>query len=1154
MLSGFLLASAKGRSQNVTLSLKNATIEKAFTEIQRQTGYEFLYSPKLIKEAKPVDINVKNIGIVEALRLCFKNQPFGFTVIDKTVVIKPRKVEMGKEGQASPKKAAPIIITGKTLDENGKPLAGATIKIKGTNFVTVSDQLGNFTLPIPDNTSNILVFSYIGFQVQEYVAKASETIAIVMVRKMSPMNEVVVVGYGTQKKKDILGSVSTITSKDIASSPTTTSMFEILNGRLAGLNVINKSGQPGKYQYDLITRGNSNGLNPPTLSAGQGGAPTSPFNNTLLNNLNFGNSMPYILIDGIEGDMNLLNPQDIESVTLLKDASAAIYGVRAANGVLLVTTKKGIKGKVIIDYQYFAGLQGIQRRPTFLPSWQQAVLINEVIDNEGIINGAGSGGGGSIIGGGINGGSVGPLRPLHKFTDEEIQKYKDGTDPNYPNTDWMGLVYQKPGLQQQHTLNFSGGDDNTLYRMSFEYLNQNGNIEGINSKRYGARINLKSTPFKTLKIETGLNFSHAPAQEPGGSSGFLGDILGGAYTISPMVPLKYQNGAYSTTSQINPIAWLHAGSFYKASSSTMNGNLGLTWTPIEDLVIKPSFGFNYNINNYQVFAARLNSYFDGPAGSPLVVNTWRSQLINRYTENTSSGLGINPQITASYQKVKGDHLFGILVGASESSGNSNNIFAQKKNLLNNSLQSLDLASADGQVLMGSRSQVIQQSAFGRVFYNYGDRYYIEHTLRGDASTTFNSDKRWGIFPSFAAGWLISNESFFQHSTSLLKTINFLKLKASWSRLGNNSIGNFAYLTRLGVSNYSFNNQLQSSLEPMLPGNSDIRWEQTTIKNIGLDAVMFNNKLTVTVDAYNKTTNDILLTIGGPANYGYPTAPAENKGSMWNKGVEIAISYQDRVGEFGWSAKGVFSYNKNKITNFIYKTPAKEFGQLRQNIEGYSYGALFGLQAEGIYQNQDEVSKSATLNDKVGPGDIRYKDQNGDGKITTDDIVYLGNSIPTTTLGLALGGTWKGFELNLFFTGSAGRKASVGSALGSIGDYDNKATPAFWDRWTPSNPTDKFPRAWAYNMQNNPQQYASSFWVKDASYVRLQNITLGYSFHPKFFGKEVVKGVRVFYSASNLFTYSPNFWKWLDPQTTQVEASVLNYPSPTMHALGVNVQF
>ncbi|WP_167343691.1 TonB-dependent receptor [Pedobacter borealis] len=1145
IMTVFLLQVSASTKAQITLNENKSSLHKVLKLISKQSGYDLIYSIDDLKGAKPVSIILNNESLEKVLQLCFAGQPLVYKVSDKTIMIKR------KEEQVSSKKLAPIIITGKTLDEDGKPLAGTTIKIKGTDFGAVSDQLGNFTLPIPKNTSNILVFSYLGYELQEYVAKATETIAIVMVRKVMPMDELVIVGYGTQKKKDILGAVATIDSKDIAKVPNATSVADLLTGRLSGLNVVNRSGQPGKFDYDLITRGRSNGLAPGQLNAGSPGSPPSPFNNTNLNNFNFGNSMPLVLVDGIEGDMNLLNPQDIETITLLKDAAAAIYGIRAANGVLQITTKKGNKGKVTLDYQTNVGIQQMNTLPKFLPSWQQAVLVNESIDYEGIRNG------GIFIGGGGFGLSSTPSRALHRFTDEEIQKYKDGSDPNYPNTDWVDLLYQKPGVQQQHNLNISGGDTNSTYRISFEYVNQDGNLQGTNSKRYGTRINLTSNPFKKLKIETGLNFSHAPAQESGGASGYVGEIFENAYHISPMVPVKFANGAYSSTNQISPLAWLNAGSFYKASSTTVNGTLGLTWTPIEDLVIKPFIGFNYGTNNYQTFGARLDSYFDGPAGSPWVVNPQYSQLTNFYIENVSSNIGITPQITASYQKILGNHLIGVLAGASESVGNSRYIFARKQNLLNNTLQSLDLASADQQTLQGSPSETVQRSAFGRVFYNYADRYYLESTLRGDATTVFSPDKQWGIFPSFAAGWIISNEYFFRDSPSLLKTFDFLKLRASWSKLGNNSIGNFAYLTRLTVGNYPFNNQLQPYLVPGLPGNPNIQWEKTTIRNIGLDAVMLKNKLSVTVELYDKRTNDILLTLLAPINYGYSSAPAENVGSMRNRGVEAIASYKDRIGEFIWSVKGNFSYNKNLITNYLLKTNSPTFTFQTENLEGYAYGSIFGLQSEGIYQTQDEVDKSAKFADPVihqAPGDIKYKDQDGDGVITPKDVVYLGNSIASKNFGLGLSGSWKRIELNLFFSGSAGRKVNIGSALGSIGDWTNKASPAFWDRWTPTNPTNEFPRAWAYNTQNSPQAVSSDFWLRNADYIRLQNVSVQYSLNPKIFKNTVLKGCGVFYSASNLLTFSPHFWKWLDPATTYGMATMSNYPSPTLHSFGLNVQF
>ncbi|WP_140939218.1 TonB-dependent receptor [Sphingobacterium lumbrici] len=1170
----FMLVSASGfAQQKITLSEKKAPLTKVLKAIEKQSGYSVFFIQRNMEKALPVTIQVKAVTLKQALDQCFVNQPLTYSIQGNTIVVKLKEEKIETiQANAQIEAVKGKEVAGMVVDEKGVGLPGAMVRINSLNAAgAVTNQDGEFKLPIVEEGATLTV-SYMGYQPQEVKPDFVSRMKIKMVVQPNDLDELVVVGYGTQKKKDVLGSIATITEEEINTMPATTNMLEILAGRLPGLTIMNSSGQPGKSDYKMMTRGNSNGLkgNPNeavdnsllSIIAGNPNirlappppiTPETPFNNTILNNFDFGNSMPLILIDGIEGDINLLNPRDVESISLLKDGAAAIYGVRASNGVLLITTKKGTKGKAKLDYQYNIGLPSIATMPKFLPSWQQAVLINEVIDNEDISDGGG--GGGSINIGGGGGGSQ-PARPLRRYTDEEIQKYKDGTDPNYPNTDWMGLLYQKAGRNEQHNFNISGGDNNTTYRMSFEYMNNTGNMDGVYNKRYGARVNLRSTPFKTLTVDTRLGYTNAPAGEPGGSTGHIGDILSRAWDLSPMVPLRYQNGAHSSTFSPNPFAELEAGSYYKAVNSTMNVNVSLNWTPLQGLSISPTFGYNYANTNSQVFSAKVYSYLDGSPDNPLIIDPANSRLSNFYSEGMSVGEGITSQLTVNYHKTIANHNLSLMGGVTQSVGNGRNINVKRLEIKNNDLQSIDLGSPEGQQVNGAPSQTVQQSAFGRLTYNYDHRYYIESTLRADGTTTFSPENRKGLFPSFAAGWVVTNEPFFLRLSQLSKIVNFLKFRGTWSRLGNNSIGNFAYLTKMTTGSYPFGGQLQPYTRPTEAGNPDIQWETTTITNLGLNAALFNSKLNISVDAYSKITDGILLALTIPANYGYDSAPAENAGSMSNYGIEVGMGTRGKIGEFNWGVNINASYNKNKITDYKFKGINPNYRDLVQNVEGRPFSGMYGLEADGIFQTQEEVDQSPKMvGANVKPGDIKYIDQNGDGKITVEDRVYLGNSVPAVNGGMGLNGSWKGFALNLFFTGSAGRKVSIGSALGSIGDFENKVTPAYWNRWTAENPTNDFPRAFSGNLQNDPRTITSSFWLRDASYIRLKNLTLGYSVDDKLLKNlPVVRGVRVFYSASNLFTYAPKFWKWLDPETSHVEASVYNYPSASTHSFGINVQF
>lgn len=1148
MLVALLSVSAEGRSQVISISAKKLPFEKALAEIQKQSGYEFLYSSQLIKNAHPVDVNVKNASIDEVLSLCFKNQPFQYTIIGKTVVLKLNAdPSNGKEKVGNNvNKFQPIVITGKVLDDEGKPLVGASVTIKGTKLSAPTDQLGNFSISIPDNISRILVFSFVGYETKELAVTKSQTVTITMVKKIEKGEEVVIVGYGTEKKKHLTSAVSTVTAKDIENTPYT-NIYEALNGRVPGFD-ITQDYTPGGRNNRMLIRGKNTGFD--VLRTGSNAA-TAITPST--NNFGFGNDQPLVLIDGFEGDINLINPQDIESVTVLKDASAAIYGIRAANGVVLVTTKKGELNSLKVNYDYYAGLTDFTRKSKFLPSWQQATLVNEAIANETVSGGGFGGGPGFSIGGGG--------AQLTPYTADDIQKFKDGSDPvNYPNTNWENLFLRMPAVQQRHNLSVIGGDKKTKYALSLEYMQQDGNIPNAKNQRYSSRFNMSNKLNDKLAFNGGLNFSYNPATAPITGTGVANGIADPNILLlltqfSPMLPQKWANGAYSNNGRsLNPQAWLETPSSYKNAYTNAGGNLGMNWTPLKGLSVKPSLGYGYATNSSKNFLSELISYVKGDAGTPLVESAITSNYLGQLDQTMGKSYNLTSQVVADYNKIFGNHEIGVMAGAMRSYAYTDFLYVHKEGFLNSAIQTPSIATGIGnRQPAGSELEAVQQSFFGRLKYNYNDLFLLESTFRTDATTAFAPENRYKVFPAFSGAWIVSGHDFYQNAERLNKTLNFLKLRASWGILGNSSVGYYTYLQQLAVGNYSFNNQLQTAVYPNGGFNPDVKWEETKEINLGLDARMFNDKLSLTFDAYHKQTNGLMQQIGAPANYGL-SAPYENTGSVYNKGLELDLRYGDKINAFNWSVSANGAYNINKLKSYRIKKYSTDLSQPIDRVEGESLYTIWGLVSDGIYQNQQEVTGSPVLNSTVGPGDIRYKDINNDGKIDGDDRVKIGQYAAPFKYGFTLEGGWKNFGLRLFFRGDIGRKVLMGESLGRVNNSYNKVVDEYWDRWTPDNPTSKFPRTWNNFQQNDPNSTISDFWLRKADYIKLANVTFSYNLPATACKRIGLSNVRMYYSGNNLSIFAPNFWNWLDPETTMLQSNSNGFPATSLHSFGISVGF
>src|SRR6218665_1804273 len=991
-------------------------------------------------------------------------------------------------------------VSGKITDaKTGEPLSGVNVAVKGTAQGTNADADGKYALTI-DDPQAILVFSFVGYISQEIAVSSRSVIDVQLAPDEKLLDEVVVVGYGTQKKGSLTGAVSSVSSKDLANRPIT-DVGNALQGKLPGVTVVTNNGQPGRDEGSFYIRGMGTGL---------GGSPAA--------------NSPLVVVNGVVASLNELNPSDIESITVLKDAaSAAIYGARASNGVILVTTKKGTKGKIQVNYDWYGGIQQITRRPDFLPSWDEAQLYNEARANED--------------------------SPI-KWTPADIEKFKDGSDPvDHPNTDWLSLLYTKPGIQQNHNLSITGGDEKSSYVFSLGYLSQTGNVAKTSYKKYNARFGVTTQIRKNLSVNGNIGFLYSPLTEPVSTyATSFSQLLRTFNRLSSILPSHWGNGAYGYVSDGSALAWLESPSLNSIDSYTLTGNAGADWSPVKGLHIKPSVGYRLALSNQKQYVADIQYYQRGPAGSPLIPTTLQGP--NKLTHLDQRTTYTLSQAVAEYELTLGKHYFKLLGGASREYQLYDSISAVRQGFLNNTIIELNAAPKDGQQTAGTSNDWALESFFGRFNYDYDSKYLLEVNFRYDGSSRFAKDKRWGAFPSLSAGWVISEEGFFG---SLRNGVwNFAKLRASWGKLGNQQISNYpTYATIATGQNYSFNQGLSTGIAPKAGNNADVTWESTVSSTAGADFAFFSNKLTFSGEYFERNTNNILMKLPLGSAFGL-SSPYQNSGAMTNKGWEFMLGYNNKVRELTYGVSANLTYVENKVTELKGTGPILPATGTFYDV-GYPFRSLYGFECLGIYQDAAQAANSPVLNNTVGAGDLIYKDQNGDGVINAKDRVYLGQYFPKITYGVTVNAGWRNWDLSFFLQGVGGVKASAGNLLGSIGSGDvQRPTAVFMNRWTPDNPSADFPKAWFKNDKNDPASNPSSFWVKDASYLRMKNLTLGYTLPKSLLNRLNLTKVRLYYSGQNIFTLS-SFYKWIDPEIGPA-ASIYNYPQVKTHTVGVNVGF
>lgn len=948
-------------------------------------------------------------------------------------------------------------VKGTVKDANGDPIIGATVKVKGSTGGTVTDIDGKFTLDAPAGAE--LEVSSIGYLKQ--IVKAKGNIAIVLKDDSQTLDELVVVGYGVQKKENLTGAVASMNAEKLATRPVS-SLSSALAGEMAGVTAVQTSGAPGGQNASITVRG-QNSVNA---------------------------ASPLVIVDGVPGSMNVINPAEIESVTVLKDAaSAAIYGVQAANGVILITTKKGKTGKTTVSYNATFSWSSLLSKLDLVDAYGYAYLYNEAYLND----------------------HPGATKP---FSDETVEKYRTG---KLPSTDWYKEALTGSGFEHQHNLSLSGGNDKTTYNMYLGYLSQDGVTKDIDYNRINARMNITSQINKYITL--GLNASGYRGTKQDAWAGYT-QVIQGMSRSHPTDPVYDEDGNFKYVGVDNPVAV--QGRDKTGWKKTIDQEVFLIGSaeikPIKDLSIKGVYSWR-NWTQDQLGFKKTWGYGTYNSGQ-------REGYVRNYNYDYLTG-----QILVNYNKSFGDHNLGVLAGMESYDVKYRYVTADRKGGGNNNLDSsLNTLDASSQKNKNGGTEMTRLSYFGRLQYNYAGKYLFEANVRRDASSRFPKNSRWGTFPAFSAGWRISEEAFMKN----IDWLSNLKLRLGWGKTGNEELKSddlYPAVPTYAYGSYMFGNSLYSTAYESRLVNDQLKWATVTNYELGIDAGFLNNKLTMELSVYKKKTNDMLLYLPLQGVIGL-SAPAQNVGSVENRGFELVLGHNNRIGkDWSYNLSLNMGYNKNEIIDMAGTDGPIDNGyggtdDTQWNIEGYGVSSYYGYVADGLFRTEEELKKGPlrTGNEKLG--DIRYKDLDDDGKITAADRKIIGNKMPKWTGGFNFRVCYKNFELSGLLQGAFDAKRYYNGEASYAFFNNASCLNKHWDRWSEENPNGNFPRL-SLTSQTN---YAfSSFWLQDASYVRMKNLTLAYTLPSEVISRIGLSFAQVYLTGENLFTIS-GLDKGLDPES------------------------
>lgn len=1010
-------------------------------------------------------------------------------------------------------------ISGKVTGENDLPLEGVSVRVRNSSQGTVTGTNGEFTIKVKEGT--LLEFSFIGYA--PITQKANGNYLTVRMVKSSDnaMSDVVVVGFATQKRVSVSGAVSVIGTKSLESRPVSNSV-QALQGLSPGLVITRSSGQPGYESWNINIRGASS-LN--------------------------GTNSPLLVVDGVEyPNLALINPDDIESISVLKDASAAaIYGAKASNGVLLVTTKSGKGGKVALNYTTMYQLKQPLSLPQTVPYHLSAAIQNIAYKNYGA---------------------------APPYTDAQIAMFKDPAVTFVPNDatnvfyygeqDYVSMTVNKHFGSMSHNLNLTGGSDNTKYYIGLGYVNNNGMLKvgPDGNKRYNARINLNTKLNKIFSLDARVAFTQNNVEAAAGT--LTGDygLLYNIFNLRPITPIFVPGDNTKYLSGVNTYATLKDGGYNNTVQNILDGVFSLKAAGIaKGLVLTANYSPHLEQDNQDMFNNTVPLYSYVKSSGTFVQNAWvnKSNSINKYRTTQSS---YTTNFLADYSLGIEDHHFRLLGGYQFQYYNYSRLNATQNNLVNNTLPTVNYTT-NSTLPVTAIADNLQDNAwksyFGRFNYDYKDKYFLEATLRNDASSRLAPGHRSQSFPAFSAAWRISQEKWFDG----VKSVNELKLRGSWGKLGNAQLGelyqnNYLSIATLVNGVYPFNNAATTYIyQGGLPSDA-LGWETVTTADVGIDVAFLNRRLTGSFDVYKRVNNNMLISVNLPAVLGV-TPSTTNAAAMETKGWDLDMTWKDRVGKVNYYAAFNLSDNKNVITKYLGNVVYSE--GLNQAIPGMPINSIYGYKTLGYFQSSDDVTQSPKQFGATnqGPGDIKYQDMNKDqlingGKGTKEDhgdLVYLGNTSPRYNFGINLGAEWNGFDISVFLQGTGKRSYILYSyqAIPFLQSWRYPMANYVDNYWTEDHRNARFPRP-LYGGGTNT--HVNSAFVQNGAYIRLKNLQVGYSLPAELLKRIKVQKVRLFISGQDIWTKTKAWYKYFDPESPNNVS--YNYPYFSTYAFGLNVTF
>ena len=1083
----------------LTLKMQDAKVIDVLGKIENESEFFFLFNQKLVDVERQVNVDAKNESIDKILSGIFENTNVTALVKDRQIILTTAALEILDSQQQNS-------VSGKVTDSSGGSLPGVSIVIKGTTNGTISDTNGNFTLfNVPENGT--LQFSFIGMKAQEVAVAGKTKVNITLVEESIGIEEVVAIGYGTQKKGTMTSSVSVVKADDIRKSAVS-DVSNTLSGKVSGLIVRNFNAEPGADASSIFVRGVST----------------------------TGNNDALIVVDGIpDRNLSLVDINDIESVTVLKDASAvAPYGSRGANGVILITTKRGKVGKPTITYTTYYGVSKPTRLPKYCSSADYARMFNEASKNEG---------------------------KAEPFTADDIAKYAAGNNPDYPNTQWWDEIVKKDPIQSQHNLAVSGANESVSYYLSMGAFRQDGYFSSTDFKKYNMRANIDAKITKDLKVSFELSGytgnKNSPLRIVSGQA--MTDFLEAPSRTSATWPVKNGKGQYvKPTASNNAVADLELGGGGLTKNNNFTGTFGAEYKPsyLPGLTFKGLGVYDYGVSDQKIWSTpftiwrmvdRINSIYEEipPSSKPSLY------------EGVNFSATKQIEFHADYKRTIAEkHNLGALIVFNRTEWNTSYLEGKRINFPSSAINQLFAGPQADQYTNGSGFEGARLGYIGRLTYDYNTKYMFECNFRYDGSMKFAPEKRWGFFPSIALGWRISEENFIKNNYSF---IDNLKLRGSWGKAGNDRVGDYQYLGTYGLLAlpYSFGGStVQTAKEARLP-NPDITWETATSSDLGLEGSFWKDLLTFETDYFFKRTENILRPTQKTSSIIGISLPDANIGVVENKGIEFMIGHRNHLKDIKYNANFVFTYATNKAIELGESEGTLNDPFRRQT--GNPLNSYYGAIAEGIFTSADEIANSPSQGEGIVPGDIKYKDISGpegkpDGKIDYYDETKIGYSqIPEIIYGLNLGVEYKGFDLTLNFQGATNVNYRFGGFAANA--FDNGGNIQQWqmdERWTPenNNPNARYPRLTTAPTGNNTK--GSTYWLRDGTYLRLKTAQIGYNIDPALISRLNIKGLRIYLSGQNLFTWVKDDLMKFDPEAYNVRGQF--YPQAKIYTLGLNLTF